>query len=183
MNATELINRFPEIKEEYNSIAEKNRHYIVSDMEKCIKRVKSAKLNGVSLDGFRKKREWSYTHTDDYFTDVEGFEEYLFSSINPEITEGTPCTILLYSDSYGCSVTSVKRNKQGHVVKVGVRKYDFTLTDWQDGEGVLEDTMYGEEEYFTLRKNGGWFQEGQPKSRGSVQLAMGYARTYRDPSF
>ena len=184
VKAFDLINEFADLKNKFDSIREENQHYFLRDMERLIKRIHSAKLNGIDINGMRKAREYSSEHTDTYLNNVAGLEEYLFENVEAEITLGMAATILLYSDTYGCDVTSIKRNKKGIATKVGVRRRKFQRSaDWTDGECVIQDGFFGDEEFFTLRRNGGWFAVGQPKKSGSVRLAMGYRRTYQDPSF
>lgn len=179
----DLINKFEQITAEYNKIPEHNRHYILEDMERLVKRVYRAKLNGLSVEDFRKLREWSWESTDDYLNDVEGLEEHLFENIEAEITLGMGATIILHSDRYGCTITSLSRNKKGVVNKVGVKYNKYTIKDWRDGYGDLSEELEGDEQFYTLRQHGGWYAEGQPKRHGSVKLAIGYRETYRDPSF
>ena len=92
---------------------------------------------------------------------------------------GMACTEILYSDKYACEITKVVSPR-----KICVRMKDYKVKDWQDGEGEVIDRFRKEdEEVFTLRKGGGWIAQGQPNYFGSVVLAVGYARTYIDPSF
>lgn len=102
---------------------------------------------------------------------------YEMLDATPQI--GMACTEILYSDKYAYEVVEVVSGK-----KIRVRQKNYNVIDCYDGEAEVLDDWYDDCLLtFTLRKNGGWVMEGQPNKFGSVRLALGYGRTYVDPSF
>lgn len=73
---------------------------------------------------------------------------------------GTPCTVSIGSDLYGGAVVEVRRRKS-------------------DGRITYVRTSALREQEFRLRKNGQLRSAGS----GSYGLTLGYAESYRDPSF
>lgn len=107
------------------------------------------------------------------------FAQKVYDMLDATPQIGMACTELLYSDKYAHEVVEVVSEK-----KIRVRQKNYKVIDCYDGEAEILDDWHDDELVtFTLRKNGGWVQEGQPNEFGSVRLALGYARTYVDPSF
>lgn len=102
--------------------------------------------------------------------------ERLYKGIIPEV--GLKCTEVLYSDTYAHTITEVINPN-----KIKIRKNDYHIKDWVNGEGEILDELVGAEFTITRRKSGNWRAEGSPDKRGEVFYTLAYARTYRDPSF
>lgn len=98
--------------------------------------------------------------------------EYIEPKVGMEATE------YLFSNTYGGEIVEVKSPN-----KIGFRAYGYTQTN---AEGVCrpnKGTFIFDIEYFTRRKNGGWYKVGQAAKFGSVHLSLGKARTYIDRGF
>lgn len=133
--------------------------------------------------------EWYNAHNSRYrmvywvkYGDKEEMRK-LYEALPSTPKVGDPATKILWSDTYGCTIVEVETKKDGTPKRVGVRHNEYTIKDYYDGHGTCTDELKGDVEYYTLRRNKRWVQEGQKSNRGSVVLAIGYRRTYRDPSF
>lgn len=101
-------------------------------------------------------------------------------------------TLYVGSDRYTVICTSVKSNKKCSVIfayDIDERNLNNYIT--KDKEGL----EYARKDYFdiiknskdtieySLRKNGVWYQVGQPMAPGCCGINFGYAQPYLDPSF
>jgi len=68
--------------------------------------------------------------------------------------------------------------------KIEVVENETKCVDYYAGSYEVLDTLTNKHSHiFTLRRNGTWVEEGQPKKFGSVTLTLGFRRHYIDPSF
>ena len=142
----------------------------VAEMEHDIR---IAKLNGRSWEHFieNANRRFDYWHQ-------EAAE--MWEQIDAHPVEGMGATMNLWSDRRAMTVTKVISPK-----KIEVMENDTVCKDWYGSVYEILDTIaeHMGKTIFTLRKNGTWVQEGQPKKFGSVTLTLGFRHHYIDPSF
>lgn len=98
--------------------------------------------------------------------------EYIEPKVGMEATE------YLFSDRYGGEIVEVKSPN-----KIGFRAYGYTQTNTEGDCTLNKKEFIFEVEYFTRRKNGGWYKVGQGTKFGSVHLGLGKAQTYIDRGF
>lgn len=93
---------------------------------------------------------------------------------------GMGATMNLYSDRRAMTIVEVISPK-----KIVVAHNETKCIDYYAGDYKVLDTIadYMGKSTFTLRKNGTWVEQGQPKKYGSVTLTVGFRRHYIDPSF
>lgn len=139
----------------------------------------------VAVDVCFKKLNGRPALSDNCYGRAEAYKEFaeaVYEAIEAVPEVGMACTQVLFSDKYAHEVVKVFSPK-----KIAVRMKDYKIEDYYAGDCKVLDKWFREDDsivdIFTLRKGGGWVQEGQPNKFGSVVLALGYARTYRDPSF
>lgn len=133
--------------------------------------VKIAKLNGRDWDTFIKNAYRTYSEWAEVISKI-----WQKTEIAPEV--GMGATMNLWSDRRAMTVTKVISPK-----KIEVRENDTVCKDWYASSYDILPTLVGGTTVFTLRKNGTWVQEGQPKKFGSVTLTLGFRHHYIDPSF
>ncbi|MCQ2348963.1 MAG: hypothetical protein MJZ98_00620 [Paludibacteraceae bacterium] len=144
---------------------------------------KTARYDGYTFDDIIAKGGYDYYIKQAIAYGYRKELEEAYNSMPYEPKVGDPATEILYSDTYGGEITEIFRNKKGKVVKVGFRKNRYKMKEAYCGDTTLFDDLEGGTTYYTLRRCGGWWQEGMPKGRGYVPLAIGYKRTFIDPSF
>lgn len=91
--------------------------------------------------------------------------------------EGTPCTMILYTDRCAATVTRIISPR-----KIAIRLNETKCIDFYDSEYEILPEVYGDEETFTKRRNGLWVKEGQTTKDG-VLLALHFQTHYIDPNF
>lgn len=91
---------------------------------------------------------------------------------------GMGATLNLWSDRRAMTVTRVITPK-----KIEVKQNETRCLDWYGSDYEILPELRDGAEVFTLRKNGTWVAEGQPKKYGSVTLTLGFRHHYIDPSF
>lgn len=103
-----------------------------------------------------------------------------FRSANPVLAVGMGATMNLYSDRRAMTIVEIVSPK-----KIVVAHNETKCIDYYAGDYKVLDTIadYMGKSTFTLRKNGTWVEQGQPKKYGSVTLTVGFRRHYIDPSF
>lgn len=141
----------------------------VADMKK---QADIFKLNGWSEEGYIESLAH---HVKDYWKD-EALE--VFQAANPELKVGLGATMNLYSDRRAMTIVEVVSPR-----KIIVQGNNTRCLDYYAGNYEVLEELVGGTYTFTLRKNGTWVEEGQPKKWGSVTLSVGYRRHYIDPSF
>ena len=141
------------------------------------------RLNGYTFEKWVKDPHWTIQDAleNGEVTKEELQAEYAKLRTKPEI--GDPCTVFLWSDRRGGTIVSVEFTKAGKPKRVGIRCNEYTQSGPYDGTCTCKDELYGDIDYYTLRKGGGWVKEGQPKNNGSVWLSIGHRHTYIDPNF
>jgi len=122
--------------------------------------------------------------TADYAASVERMVRWGYHVKDVVPAPGIGATICHWSDRTACTITRVKMNAAGTVIKIWVRE-DIA---WRaDNNGMSEDQRYnyrpghGPETLFTLRKNGRFVREGQPQT--GTGLTVGMRSQYHDYSF
>lgn len=137
-------------------------------------------LGGYTFEQWYKARtEGCYCWVGDYAKE-ELRREY--EKLPTSVEVGEKGTIIYYSDRRAVDVVSVEKRKNGKTWRIGVKHRCYAIGDIYSGYGNVLDGYWSDEvEYFTLRRGGGWYAEGQPKERGSVKIALGYHSVYIDP--
>lgn len=104
----------------------------------------------------------------------------VFAESNPELKVGLGATMNLWSDRRAMTIVEVVTPR-----KIVVQENETKCIDYYGGSYEVLDTIaeYMGKHTFTLRKNGTWVEEGQPKKFGSVTLTVGFRHHYIDPSF
>lgn len=101
-------------------------------------------------------------------------------------------TVCYGSDRYVVVCTSVASNKKCSLVviyEINEDNYNDYIEKGKDGLEYLELDAYNElvrecdTKEYSLRKNGLWFEKGDPIYMGCGNVSFGYARPYLDPSF
>lgn len=136
--------------------------------------VRIAKLNGRTFEACLGsancylRRYWQEVYED------------AWKRIEPVVEVGMGATMNLWSDRRAMTVTKVFSPKKIEVTENETKCIDYYASDYE-----ILDTLcrYRNKTIFTLRKNGTWVQEGQPKKYGSVTLTLGFRHHYIDPSF
>lgn len=133
------------------------------------------KLNGYDFDYFLN--EWLTSWMKEDWPEVVA---EVFAESNPELKVGMGATMNLWSDRRAMTIVEVVSPK-----KIIVQENETKCIDYYTGNYEVHDTIaeYMGKHTFTLRKNGRWVEEGQPKKFGSVTLTVGFLRHYIDPSF
>jgi hypothetical protein len=134
--------------------------------------VRIAKLNGRDFETCLGRCAWSVR--EDWTEKVES----VWNSMEVQVEVGMGATMNLWSDRRAMTVTKVITPK-----KIEVRENNTKCNDWYASSYEILDELVGGTTIFTLRKNGTWVQEGQPKKYGSVTLTLGFRHHYIDPSF
>lgn len=134
----------------------------------------TCKLNGYGESVFIEKLKYPYRR---YWKD-EVLK--IFRDTTAEVKVGTPATENLYSDRRAKTVVEVISPR-----KIVVAENKTICKDYFAGNYDILDEINEciGTSIFTLRKGGGWYEEGQPKKAGSVTLTLGYRYHYIDPSF
>lgn len=104
----------------------------------------------------------------------------VFNEANPELKVGLGATMNLWSDRRAMTIVEVMTPK-----KIIVQENQTECLNYYAGDYKVLDSLaeHMGKHTFTLRKNGTWVEEGQPKKYGSVTLTVGFRRHYIDPSF
>jgi hypothetical protein len=133
------------------------------------------KLNGYDFDYFMNEflTRWKREDWPEVAAEV-------FAESNPELKVGLGATMNLWSDHRAMTIVEVVSPK-----KIIVQENETECLDYYGGRYKVLDSIaeYMGKHTFTLRKNGKWVEEGQPKKFGSVTLTVGFRRHYIDPSF
>lgn len=82
---------------------------------------------------------------------------------------GMPCTRIVGSDKYGCSIKEIKRN--GKTIIIG------ETIELRGGKTKEREITY------TLRDNGRWILKGEHKNYVTLSLQLGQAITSLDRGF
>ena len=102
---------------------------------------------------------------------------------------GTAC---YGSDRYAVVCTSFASNKKCTLViryELNEDNYKNCIEKGKDGLEYLKLDAYNEivkpcdTKWYSLRKNGLWFEKGDPIYIGCGNVSFGYVRPYLDPSF
>ena len=135
--------------------------------------VRIAKLNGRTFDecldsaGFGIRKYWPEVMAS------------VWDKMEVSVEVGMGATMNLWSDRRAMTVTKVISPK-----KIEVVENETKCLDWYASDYEILDTLTNKcSHIFTLRKNGTWVEEGQPKKFGSVTLTLGFRHHYIDPSF
>lgn len=106
--------------------------------------------------------------------------EDTWERIEAKVEVGMGATMNLWSDRRAMTITKVFSPR-----RIEVTENETECIDYYAGRYKVLDTLaeYKSKTIFTLRKNGTWVQEGQPKKWGSVTLSVGFRHHYIDPSF
>lgn len=104
----------------------------------------------------------------------------VFAEADPVLAVGMGATMNLWSDRRAMTIVEVVTPR-----KVIVQENETKCLDYYGGRYEVLDSLaeYMSRHTFTLRKNGTWVEEGQPKKFGSVTLTVGFRHHYIDPSF
>jgi hypothetical protein len=131
------------------------------------------KLNGYNFDYYLnefltcwKREEWPEVAAQ------------VFAESNPELKVGLGATMNLWSDRRAMTIVKVVTPK-----KIIVQENDTKCIDYYAGTYEILDSLIERYHTFTLRRNGKWVEEGQPKQYGSVTLTVGFRHHFIDPSF
>lgn len=144
------------------------------EMEEIENDVRIAKLNGRTFDACLQNSGWSIRkYWPEVLADVWNKREY-------QVEVGMGATMNLWSDRRAMTVTRVISPKKIEVTENETKCIDYYASNYEILDTLAE---YMSKTIFTLRKNGTWVQEGQPKKFGSVTLTLGFRRHYIDPSF
>ena len=102
----------------------------------------------------------------------------LFNEVDPVLAVGMGATMNLFSDRRAMTIIEVVSPR-----KIVVQENNTRCLDYYAGNYEVLEELVGGTYTFTLRKNGTWVEEGQPKKYGSVTLTVGFRHHYIDPSF
>lgn len=144
------------------------------EMNEIKDEVKIAKLNGRTFNECLQSTGWGIRY---YWPEMVA---EVWNTTEVSIEEGMGATMNLWSDRRAMTITKVITPK-----KIEVMENETKCIDYYAGSYEVLDTIaeHMGRHIFTLRKNGTWVEEGQPKKYGSVTLTVGYQRHYIDPSF
>ena len=144
-------------------------------LEELRKDADVCKLNGHDYDFFVNEMLTKWMRED--WPEVA---EEVFEKSNPVLKVGLGATMNLWSDRRAMTIVEVVSPK-----KIIVQENETKCLDYYAGKYEVLDSIadYMGKHTFTLRKNGTWVEEGQPKKFGSVTLTVGFRRHYIDPSF
>lgn len=143
----------------------------------------SAKYNFLPVERFVYYEQSQMLDADFRRIGHAGLEKWYNELPQPPIKEGTPCTIVYYSDRRAGTITKVEYNKQNEPIAVNVANNVVECKDYYAGYYDIKDELDETgTDYFTRRRGGGWYVKGHSKKDG-VRLAIGYRRHYIDPSF
>lgn len=136
--------------------------------------VRIAKLNGRTLEQLLPSAN---CYLRKYWQEVY---EDAWERIEAKVEVGMGATMNLWSDRRAMTITKVFSPR-----RIEVTENETECIDYYAGTYKVLDTLaeYMSKTIFTLRKNGTWVQEGQPKKYGSVTLSVGFRHHYIDPSF
>lgn len=147
--------------------------WTMEDVEKVTNHANICKLNG-----WLKEDIFLSSLMRTYRSDWPEEALEIFRATNPSLQVGMGATMNLWSDLRAMTITEIISPR-----KIGVRENETICKDYYAIDYEIKDCLLEGTEYFTLRKNGTWVAEGQPKKYGSVTLTVGYRRHYIDPSF
>ena len=142
------------------------------EMDEIEREVRIAKLNGRTFE------QCLSNATVGIRLDWPEVLEEVWNNREYQVEEGMGATMNLWSDRIAMTVTKVISPK-----KIEVRENNTVCKDWYASAYDILPELVGGVTVFTLRKNGTWVQEGQPKKFGSVTLTLGFRHHYIDPSF
>lgn len=143
------------------------------EMDEIENDVKIAKLNGRTFDECLQNAGWSVRK---YWPEMLAS---VWQAMEVSVEEGMGATMNLWSDRRAMTVTKVISPKKIEVVENETKCVDYYAGNYE----VLDTLTNKHSHIFTLRRNGTWVEEGQPKKFGSVTLTLGFRRHYIDPSF
>ena len=147
-------------------LTEKQYNDMRKDAEVC-------KLNGHNFDYFLNQMLTSWMR--DEWPEVAAS---VFNEVDPVLAVGMGATMNLWSDRRAMTIVQIVTPK-----KIVVRENQTKCIDYYGSRYEILDELEGGTTVFTLRKNGTWVEEGQPKKFGSVTLTVGFRHHYIDPSF
>ena len=135
--------------------------------------VRIAKLNGRSFDNCLSNASYGFLQ------DWPEVFATVWQEMEIKVEEGMGATMNLWSDRRAMTVTKVISPKKIEVIENDTKCLDYYASNYE----ILDTLTNNAAHTFTLRKNGTWVEEGQPKKFGSVTLTLGFRHHFIDPSF